>query len=198
MSWSKYYRLRGLFTRAYYTWKYSILFKMHSGCRIGSPIYITGPVHFTLYTGSHFEMKANSRIHSGHLSNSFGGERKSVITVFKGGHLTLGTQSGISNSTIICADRIIIGSDVLIGGGCCIYDTDFHGISFHTRHESIPKSRPIEIKNGAFIGGYSQILKGVTIGVGSVIAAGSTVTKDIPDYEVWGGNPAKLIRKIEL
>ena len=184
--------------QAYYTWRYNVFFKMHDGCLIENPIYITGPVLFTLHTGSRFEMQAHSRIHSGHLANSFGGERKSIITVFKNGHLTIGANSGVSGATIICAERINIASDVLIGGGSCIYDTDFHGINYKTRIETKPKSSPIEIKQGVFVGGYCQILKGVTIGVGSVVAAGSIVTKDIPDHEVWGGNPAKFIRKIEL
>ncbi|MFZ1676196.1 MAG: acyltransferase [Saprospiraceae bacterium] len=197
MTWSIYYRLRGLVTRYYYTLIYSLVFKLHSGCIIDKPFYITGPVRFTLHTGSKFEMKAFSRIHSGHLANSFGGERKSIITVLKGGHLTIGMNSGISNATIICTERILIGPNVLIGGGSCIYDTDFHDINYPSRKENKAMGGPIEIKEGAFIGGYCHILKGVTVGKGSVVAAGSIVTKDIPDYEVWGGNPARFIKGLE-
>ena len=47
-----------------------------------------------------------------------------------------------------------------------------------------------------WIGANAMILKGVHIGRGSVIAAGSIVTKDVPEFTVFGGNPAKLIRKI--
>ena len=197
MSWSAFYQVRGLIARSYYTFRYKVFFMLHRGCKIEEPIYITGPVHFTLHTGARFEMQKLSRIHSGHFANTFGGERKSIITVFPGGHLTIGRNSGISSATIICTDRIIIGPNVLVGGGCCIYDTDFHEINYNARHVSKPPSHPIEIKEGAFVGGYCHILKGVTIGKGSVIAAGSVVTKDIPDYEIWGGNPAKFIRKVE-
>lgn len=54
---------------------------------------------------------------------------------------------------------------------------------------------PVKIENYVWIGTGAIILQGVTIGEGSVIAAGAVVTKDIPPYEVWGGVPAKYIRK---
>lgn len=197
MSWSKFYTLRGLIYKCLYTTWYRLYFKLHSGCSIERPFSITGHVIFTLHTGSQFEMRANSRINSGCIINTFGGERKSIITVYNEGQLTIGTNSGISSGTIICTQRIDIGSNVLIGGGTCIYDTDFHGVNYFSRRDSKPRSQPIEIKEGAFIGGYCQILKGVTIGMGSVVAAGSVVTKDIPDFEIWGGNPARFIKKVD-
>ena len=60
------------------------------------------------------------------------------------------------------------------------------------------KSAPVLIKEGAFIGAHSIILKGVTIGKHSIIGAGSVVTKSIPDGEIWAGNPARFIRKIDI
>ena len=59
------------------------------------------------------------------------------------------------------------------------------------------KTKPILIKEGAFIGAHAMILQGVTIGRHSVVGAGAVVTKDIPDGQIWGGNPAVCIRKIE-
>ena len=56
---------------------------------------------------------------------------------------------------------------------------------------------PVVIKDGAFIGAHCIILKGVSIGEKSVVGAGSVVTKSIPDGEIWAGNPAKFIRRIE-
>ena len=53
----------------------------------------------------------------------------------------------------------------------------------------------MHIGSDCWIGVGSTILKGVNIGDGSVIAAGSIVTKSIPSFEIWGGNPAKFIKK---
>ena len=60
----------------------------------------------------------------------------------------------------------------------------------------IPKESPVEIANDVFIGARSMILKGVHIGNGAVIGAGSVVTKNIPEYEIWAGNPAILVRRM--
>lgn len=87
----------------------------------------------------------------------------------------------------------------LLGGGK-LYDTDFHSICYEERIQKPDpgiKSKPILIKEGAFIGAHSIVLKGVTVGRHSVIGAGSVVTKDIPDNEVWAGNPAHFIKKLE-
>lgn len=55
-----------------------------------------------------------------------------------------------------------------------------------------------KICDDVFIGCRSIILKGVTIGARSIIAAGSVVTKDVPADEIWGGNPAQFIKKINI
>lgn len=118
-----------------------------------------------------------------------------------GGVLEIGDNSGISNTAITVAEKVTIGNNVLIGSGCKIYDYDFHPIEPEYRygisadfHRS--RRKPIVIKDGAFIGGHSIILKGSVIGKDSIIGAGSVVSGNIPDGEIWAGNPAQFIRKI--
>lgn len=81
-----------------------------------------------------------------------------------------------------------------------VFTTDFHSLDPKTRRgkDDIMNrvSAPVIIEDNAFIGARSIILKGVTIGMNSVVGAGSVVTKSIPANEIWAGNPAKFIRKI--
>ncbi|MNR14199.1 Maltose O-acetyltransferase [compost metagenome] len=90
---------------------------------------------------------------------------------------------------------------MFIGGSVKIWDTDFHSINPHIRTASIDndiRTKPVFIDDYAFIGGGSIILKGAKIGKNSIISAGSVVTKEVPSNEIWGGNPAKFIKKIEI
>lgn len=119
-----------------------------------------------------------------------------------GGVLSIGNNSGISNTAITVAESVNIGKHVFIGAGCKIYDTDFHPIEAEFRFgpnadNSMTKTKPIVIEDGAFIGGHSIILKGAHIGENSVIGAGSVVTGSIPPNEVWAGNPARFIKQIK-
>ena len=70
----------------------------------------------------------------------------------------------------------------------------WHGVR---KDFSTLRSVPIKIGNDVWIGCNSIILKGVTIGDGAIVAAGSVVTKDVPDYAVVGGAPAKVIRFLD-
>ena len=58
------------------------------------------------------------------------------------------------------------------------------------------KMSPIVIDDGAFVGTRSIILKGVRIGKNAVVGAGSVVICDVPDNQVWSGNPAKFVKNI--
>lgn len=113
------------------------------------------------------------------------------------GSIVVGNRVGMSHVNITSFNNVTIEDDVLIGSGVKIWDTDFHSVDYENRMvNKNAKSAPIKIKKGAFIGGCSIILKGVTIGERSVVGAGSVVTKDIPADEIWAGNPAKYIRKL--
>jgi acetyltransferase-like isoleucine patch superfamily enzyme len=135
-------------------------------------------------------------LNSKYSANAIGGQTFLSIVVKENAKLVIDDDSGISNSAIYCAQDIYIGKKVSIGGDCKIYDTDFHSIHLSERNTNV-KTSPVIIKDGVFIGTGAIILKGVTIGTESVIGAGSVVTKNIPDYEVWAGNPAKFIKKLE-
>lgn len=136
---------------------------------------------------------------SGPRANVIGGDVRCAFCVTDGAVIRIGAHSGISNSTIVCNVSVTIGEYVMIGGGCKIYDTDFHSVIFEQRTADVDtgiKAEPVVIEAGAFIGAHCIILKGVTIGARSVVGAGSVVTRDIPPLEIWAGNPARFIKRV--
>lgn len=159
----------------------------------GYPIVIVS--HGGLFQiGDKFTMNNSVR------SNPIGAATKNIFFVGKSAKLKIGNNVGISQSAIVCHESIIIGDFVKIGGGVKIYDTDFHSLDPEIRKTSSDlmdkKTMPVIIEDNAFIGAFSLVLKGVTIGKNSIIGAGSIVTKSVPSNEIWAGNPAKFIRKI--
>jgi acetyltransferase-like isoleucine patch superfamily enzyme len=141
----------------------------------------------------------NIKINTRFSANPIGGQTFTSFYVAENAQLTIGKNVGISNSSIVSFSRIVIEDNVLIGGDCKIFDTDFHSINPEIRNspnDTSYKSMPVTIKRGAFIGAASIILKGVVIGENSVIGAGSIVTKSVPANEIWAGNPAKFINTV--
>ncbi len=113
------------------------------------------------------------------------------------------------NSIVGCALSIEIGNNVLISFDCVIQDSDTHSTDYLRRRNdttdwlngtkdwnNIP-SKPITIGNDAWIGARSNILKGIYIGAGAIIGAGSVVTKNVDAFTIVAGNPAKFIKAIE-
>lgn len=140
----------------------------------------------------------NCRIASNENYNPTAGGNATHLIVGPNGMLTIGNNVGMTNVQISAYNDIQIEDNVLLGACCKIMDTDFHPINYEDRIVGNPAiTVPIRISEGAFIGACSIILKGVTVGKHSVVGAGSVVTKDIPDNEVWAGNPAKFIKFIE-
>jgi acetyltransferase-like isoleucine patch superfamily enzyme len=132
------------------------------------------------------------------------------------GIITIGDRTFIGGGTFICIDEIKIGSDVMFSWGCTIADNNSHSHVWSERENDVMswkkgvdenkigankdwtnvKKGKVVIKDKAWIGFNSIILKGVTVGEGAIIGAGSVVTKDVPDWTIVAGNPAKIIRKI--
>lgn len=127
-------------------------------------------------------------------------QTSSKIQTEKHACLKIGNNVGMSNVIIHCWNKIVIGNNVKIGAGCIIFDTNFHNIDAQLRTTTDDISsiitRPIYIEDNVFVGTRSIICKGVRIGKNSIVAAGSVVVKDIPDNEIWGGNPARFIKKL--
>lgn len=152
--------------------------------------------------GGKMTIGTDFRMNNGKYYNKIGRQQPCMFIVKHSGVLCIGNHVGVSAATFVCSVSITIGDHVKIGGNCIIYDTDFHSLNYLERRDEIVdatkrKSTPVIIENDVFVGAHSIILKGVTIGKGSIIGAGSVVSKSVPPGEIWGGNPACFIRSIK-
>ena len=150
--------------------------------------------------GGEFKIGENFKINNELHGNPIGRPQKCIFIVNSGAKLRIGNNVGISSTAIVCHINVSISDNVKIGGGTCIYDTDFHSLNPSYRNnnalDKIYKlNKSISISENVFIGSNCTILKGVTIGKNSIIGSCSVVTKDIPENEIWGGNPARFLRE---
>lgn len=138
---------------------------------------------------------------------------RGVLQVFEqNGEINIGDFCYVGEYTKIwSASAINIGDQVLISHNVNIHDNISHPLNSEMRLKDYKRiltietydpvifdlnSKKITIRNKAWIGFNSIILKGVTIGEGAIVGAGSVVTKDVPDWTIVAGNPAKIIREI--
>lgn len=171
-----------------------------------------------LRKGNQFELCIPSRISLRKIS--FSGRnflRVGKHTIIHGGiscqkegaSVEIGERVFIGADTkIVATSSVQIGNDVLIAHSCYITDTDGHSIDYKKRASDVlnrwrglkdwsdVKSLPVTIGRHCWIGPNSIVLKGVSIGEGAVVCAGSVVTKDVPAMTMVGGVPAGEIKKL--
>lgn len=124
-----------------------------------------------------------------------------------GASLYVGDRSFV-NGHVIVAENVSIGDDVLIAFGVTIVDHNSHSVRFSERSNDVVSwgrgekdwshvtVSPVTISDKVWIGFNSIILKGVNIGEGAIVAAGSVVTRDVLPWTIVGGNPASVIREL--
>ena len=156
------------------------------------------------YRGIRFKNKCTLRIGENSIFEG------AIFFEKDGACINIGERVFIGSSTLVCAENIEIGDDVLISWGCTIVDHNSHSLSWKLRSGDVlnwfdgkkdwgaVRTGPVKICSRAWLGFNVIVLKGITIGEGAVIGAGSLVSKDVPPYTVVAGNPAKLIREIPI
>lgn len=123
-----------------------------------------------------------------------------LVCAGEGAILAIGNHVGISGAVLYCSTNVTIEDHVQIGAGVRIYDTDFHPIDALQRRHNIVEAVPraaVHIGHDVWIGACAMVLKGVTIGANSVIAAGAVVVRDVPPNSVVAGVPARVVRRLE-
>jgi len=123
--------------------------------------------------------------------------------------ISIGSRTHLGGGTLLAAaSSIEIGDDVLIAFEAIIMDHNSHSLKFRERQHDVRDwlqgskdwstvvTAPVKISNKAWIGVRAVVLKGVSIGEGAVVGAGSIVTGDVPPWTIVAGNPARIIRPL--
>lgn len=119
------------------------------------------------------------------------GHRQTLVCGW--GRIRVGDRVFLNSGVVIFSTvAVTIGDDVALAGEVYVMDSSSHGIEGRPAHEA-----PVSIGAGSWIGARSIVLPGVTIGKRVMVAAGSVVTRDVPDDCLVGGNPARVIRKLD-
>jgi acetyltransferase-like isoleucine patch superfamily enzyme len=98
-------------------------------------------------------------------------------------------------SRLSASDEIVIGNAVMMANGVYITDSDWHTIYDRTKRDE--RVTPVHIGDNVWLGDHATVLKGVTIGENSVVAARAVVTRDVPANVVVAGNPAKVVKELD-
>lgn len=141
-------------------------------------------------------LQLRSSVHS----NPLGPAHPVILCTWQAGALLeIGAEFAMTGGSVIAAEHVAIGNRVTVGANCTIADTDFHP-RIPAERERQPgggMTIPVEIEDDVFIGMNCLILKGVHIGTGSIVGAGSVVTRDVPPNSIVAGNPAKVIKILD-
>jgi acetyltransferase-like isoleucine patch superfamily enzyme len=129
-------------------------------------------------------------------------------STFSGGRIYSSPKLEVGDGTylgpgfsVIVAKRVSIGSSCYVASNVTILDNDAHPLDPLSRAKGDPVDKkdilPVQIGNNVWIAEGSIVLKGVSIGEGSVVAARSVVVRDVKPYSIVAGNPATIIKRIE-
>ncbi len=157
-----------------------------AGSRIDKPSFLSNPQF--VYIGDHTTIRPGARIET------------IILDASRPPSLRIGSNVNIEqNVHLVCSSKIVIGDNVTITGNCAIVDT-IHPFEDVDDPRKIgdridPNPTPVSIGDNSFVGFGSVILPGVNIGKNAVIGANSVVSRDVPEYCVVAGGPARLVRR---
>jgi hypothetical protein len=163
------------------------------GCRFyGVPIMRRFP-------GSRIQVGARCQFRSAPWSNLIGLARPCYLsTLSERAVITIAEGCGFSGTVIGAAERIEIGRNVFCGGNVTITDTDWHPVNPQARiNGDAGLAAPVVIGDRVWLSMNVIVLKGVTIGAETVVAAGSVVSRSLPGGVLAGGSPAKVICELK-
>jgi len=206
MSWAVavfnvYYGVKKRFDRSFTVQAFHYFYLKYHGVETGfGDVTLYGlPNIQKAHSDSRIIIDKGVRLVSKYEGNSAGINRPvSLTTLEKGAIIHLKENCGLSGTVICAAERVEVGEYANIGVNCSIYDTDFHVMDRLGRRgqtsASGAASEPVSIGEDAWLGANVMLLKGVSIGDGAIVGAGSVVTHDVPADSIAAGCPAKLLQ----
>lgn len=137
------------------------------------------------------------------LANPLGIYRRCIFEAIKfpnsNGIIRIGKNFSASGVCMVAQSSIIVGDNVTVGANATIIDNDFHAIDLKDRRANRPGiASPVVIESDVWIGAGALILKGVSVGRGSIVAAQAVVSKDVPRGSIVAGNPARIVKNIDV
>lgn len=173
------------------------------GVRLSPGVRFRGSPMITLARGATLTIGDRTLVVSHAPSTPLGLAHPAAIRAeHPGAEIVIGADVGMSGGTICAVHRIEIGDGTLLGADVRIVDTDFHPLdSASRRYAPIPEPQQrdaVRIGRNVFLGTRAIVLKGVEIGDNTVVGAGSVVSSSLPPNTVCAGNPAVVLRTIEV
>lgn len=178
------YRLRAI-ARA---WYYQCELNLPTSCGLHVPLVVNGNGRVVVGDQVSIGYRKAPILGSGHVMLQ-ARDSSSIVEIGAG-------TTTSNNISIVALSSIRIGEGCQVGDQVTIFDADFHEICPETRNRTHGQVLPVSVGKNVWLGSRVMILKGVSIGDHSVIAAGSVVTTSIPSRCIAAGVPAKVIRSI--
>ena len=168
------------------------------GIRLGEYSVFCGVPIFRRHPTATIVIGSCAVFQSAEWSNTIGLNRRCIISASRNATIQIGDSCGFSATVIAATKSIMIGNRVLCGANCTIVDTDCHPLDPISRasHQSTA-GEPIIIEDDTWLGKNVEVLKGCSIGKGTVVAANSVVTHSLPTGVLAGGVPARVIRELK-
>jgi len=158
---------------------------MRGAALVGTKVFAYGRPVVKMEREAYLEVGEEVRLESG--------VHRTRLSVRHKARLIIGNDVRLNGCIISANSEVIIKDRARIGPWAHVMDGDFHSVEDRT---SVGTLRPVIIEEGAWLTTRCMVLKGVTIGRGAVVAAGSVVTKDVEPYTVVAGVPAKLVKRL--
>lgn len=167
------------------------------GVTYGEKCHFFGKTFLKIHPSATASIGNNCIFRSSFESNTIGLKQYCYLSASRNASLKIGNNCGLSGAVISAQHSIIIGNRVMLGANVTITDSDRHPLNAKLRAQGVGgKAKEVIIGDDVWLGMNVVILKGVSIGKNSIIAANSIVTSNIPEGIIAGGVPAKQISRI--